>query len=289
MVFGDRITFDEAQQTMAVNFSGLTFETSADVDRMYDEIQAAVERTGRKWFFLINYRDSRVDLPARLTWQHRGKKLNTAWSLGSVRYEAAPDTRAELERRGATDPLYANLADSRDEAMALVARMREQMREKEAHAVARLEREREQEAWEKMAREGPLPTTLFSTRVRFDAETDTMEVDFGGFDFVNARLVDAFYDHLEHELATTARRWYFLVNLRGCTVRPEAWFQYARRGKALNLAFSLGSVRYNASPETADEIRRRADTEAFDPNLFSSREEAVARIAQMRASTRQPA
>ncbi|MEZ5729447.1 MAG: hypothetical protein R3E48_16510 [Burkholderiaceae bacterium] len=54
-----------------------------------------------------------------------------------------------------------------------------------------------------------------------------------------------------------------------------AWIAFASRGKKLNLAWSLGSVRYDASPETAAEIRARAGTEAFDPNLFPSRDEAV--------------
>ena len=63
---------------------------------------------------------------------------------------------------------------------------------------------------------------------------------------------------------------------------PEAWGAFANRGKKANLKHSLGTVRYDASPETAEEIRRKADSEAFDPNLCASREAALRRVAVMR-------
>lgn len=284
MMLEQRIRFDDAGEVLSVDFSDLRFESSAQVDEIYDEITEAIERTGRKWFFVVDYGNSRVDLQARLTWEHRGKKLNEAWSLGSVRFQASGETRDALTRRGGGNPYYANLAESRDEALALVAHMRAQRLEQQAREQALAERAAEARAWEARAQSGDLPPSLFGERVEFDAGTETMEADFSDFDFVNDRVVDAFYDYLETCLGETGRRWYFLVNLRGCTVRPEAWFQYARRGKALNLAWSKGSVRYDATPSTAAEIERRANTEAFDPNLFDNRQAAVARIARMRAA-----
>ena len=51
----------------------------------------------------------------------------------------------------------------------------------------------------------------------------------------------------------------------------------------MNVKYSLGTVRYDASPDTADEIRRKANTESFDPNLCTSRGAAIERITEMRA------
>ncbi|MEZ5651082.1 MAG: hypothetical protein R3E87_11095 [Burkholderiaceae bacterium] len=280
----NRIVFDETRETMRVDFSNLVFETSAQVEAAYDQLTEAIRGTGHKWFFMVDYLNSRVDMPARLSWEHRGRKLNEAWSLGSVRYHISPDTRESLERRAANNPYYANLVDSCEQAEALVATLRERRRTESEQTRDRLERDSRREAWERTAAAGPLPDELFASRVGFDADAQTMEADFSDFDFVNDRVVNAFYDYLDARMAETGRQWYFLVNLRHCVVRSEAWFQYARRGKALNLKYSLGSVRYSATAETAAEIEKRANTEAFDPNLFSSREAAVARIAEMRAA-----
>ncbi|MEZ5658682.1 MAG: hypothetical protein R3E83_09155 [Burkholderiaceae bacterium] len=285
----NRISFDEPHETLRVDFSDLVFENSAQVDEAYDQLTRAIRDTGQKWFFMVDYRNSRVDLPARLTWEHRGKKLNESWSLGSVRYHISNDARESLQRRAANNPYYANLVDSREEAEAVVARLR-QAREAESHATkSRLEEAARRSAWETTCANGPLPDELFAARVSFDPDRQIMEADFSEFDFVNDRVVNAFYDHLEQRLSQTGQSWYFLVNLRHCVVRSEAWFQYARRGKALNLAYSLGSVRYSATAETAAEIEKRANTESFDPNLFSAREPAIDRIAQMRNSHRSAA
>ena len=64
---------------------------------------------------------------------------------------------------------------------------------------------------------------------------------------------------------------------------PEAWVQYARRGKSLNIAASLGSVRYAAGSEAEEEIRQRAQSQDFRPNIRNTREEALARIEEMKA------
>jgi hypothetical protein len=43
----------------------------------------------------------------------------------------------------------------------------------------------------------------------------------------------------------------------------------------------MGSVRFDASEETARQILRAADTEAFDPNLFTNRDAAIARLKSL--------
>ena len=110
-----------------------------------------------------------------------------------------------------------------------------------------------------------------------------MNVDFSHFVFHHSRDVNEFYDYIEERIRETGRRWYFLVNLNGCEILPAAWVQYAQRGKRLNQAASLGSVRYAAGSETEADIRMRAETQGFRPNIRNSRQEALARIAEMKA------
>ena len=64
---------------------------------------------------------------------------------------------------------------------------------------------------------------------------------------------------------------------------PGAWVRYAMRGKRLNEAASLGSVRYAAGSETEADIRLRAQSQDFRPNIRNTRDEALERIEEMRA------
>ncbi len=117
----------------------------------------------------------------------------------------------------------------------------------------------------------------------FCPTTQIMEVDFHNFTFHHSRDVNDFYDHIEDRIKATDQKWFFLINYNGCQIMPEAWVHYARRGKALNIAASLGSVRYATGSETEAEIRQRAQSQDFRPNIRNTRAEAIARIDEMKA------
>jgi len=282
MDISDRVVFDHESQIMDVDFSNITFESSGQVDDIYDQIAELLKRTKQQWYFLIDYQNCQIHFEALIAWENRGKRLNLGYSLGSVRYHASEAAQAELVRRATDDRYYANLANSRGEALQQVLTMKEQMHEKQEQALADEAKEAKARKWQKMLRDASIPEAYFDARVRFLAETQTMEVDFSDFDFVNPKIVDVFYDHIETRLRQTGHKWYFLVNYHKCRVQLEAWMQYERRGKAVNIEFSLGTVRFDPSEQTAAEIERRANTESFDANLFSTREGAVKRIAEMR-------
>ena len=120
-------------------------------------------------------------------------------------------------------------------------------------------------------------------RITFHDADQIMEVDFSHFTFHHSRDVDDFYDFLEERIKESDRRWFFLVNLNECEILPGAWVRYAYRGKRLNEAGSLGSVRYAAGSETAEDIRLRAETQGFRPNIRNTRDEALGLIEEMRA------
>jgi hypothetical protein len=88
-------------------------------------------------------------------------------------------------------------------------------------------------------------------------------------------MVNDFYDTLDRLVENTGERWYVVVNQQQCSVWPEAWVAFALRGKKVNVNYSLGTVYYvNASS--------MEDTPNSDPELLGSRDEAVARIEQIR-------
>ena len=119
-------------------------------------------------------------------------------------------------------------------------------------------------------------------RSTFHDAIGTWEIDVSHMSFTDAAQVDAYYDELERIVAPSGRRWYFLVLYTGCVIAPEAWERFAARGKALNLAYALGSVRVGAMAQTREAIRQHAGQAQFRANLFDTREQALFAIAEMR-------
>jgi len=270
--FADRIRFLKDDQVLDVDFSNLTFESSGPVNEFYDEVDRRIVETGEKWFFLVNYHELHILLEASITFAHRGKKTNLAYSLGSARYAASPDMRETIRERSTVEDFDPNLHDTRDEALAYLRSLRAKYSPKEFAKLIVLDE--------------PVPTRSFNDRIIFHADLGIMEADFSDLAFERSRDVDGFYDVLEEKLADTGRRWYFLVNYRNCTIEPEAWVAFANRGKRANLAYSNGSVRFDTSRETEASILEDAKREDFEPNLFSNRDDAIKRIVEMqRAET----
>jgi hypothetical protein len=110
-----------------------------------------------------------------------------------------------------------------------------------------------------------------------------MLIDLTDLVLQDSASVGELYDMLERHASETSKKWFFLINYLNCTIYPEAWVTFANRGKKFNLAFSLGSVRYNTEDEISGEILRRAGNEQFDANLAANRKAALAKLDKMRA------
>jgi hypothetical protein len=121
----------------------------------------------------------------------------------------------------------------------------------------------------------------YDDRIRFFEELQIIEVDFSDFVFSSSKIVNDFHDRLDQLIESSGERWYIIVNYHHCSIWPEAWVAFAHRGKKINLSYSLGTVRYfNAS--AVDE-----DSPLFsDPDMHTSRDEALAHIEQLRHTTR---
>ena len=71
-----------------------------------------------------------------------------------------------------------------------------------------------------------------------------MEADFSGLRLSTAAEVNMFHDRLEERIAETGEELrFFLVNYSRSRIESDAWFAFSRRGKTLNMAHSMGSVR----------------------------------------------
>lgn len=259
-----RITFHAEDAVMEVSFSDLTLATSADVNAFYDRIEERVAQTGEDlWFFLVNYCDARIEQEAWFAFSRRGKDLNLAHSMGSVRFDASDITRRQIERDAGTEAFDPNLFYDRDSALARLRSLPSRRKQKIVHTP---NINRADLIW----------------RINFLAEQQIMDIDFSNLSFEHSRDVNDVYDFIEEQVGPTGRKWYFLINYEDTRIQSSAWVQYAARGKRLNQNFSLGSVRYAPGSETETDIRLRAESQGFRPNIRNTREEAIARIDEMK-------
>ena len=74
------------QQLIEIDFSDLESRNSGLVNAFYDELDALVEASGQRWFFLVNYRQCTVWPEAWVAYAHRGKKISVSYALGTARY-----------------------------------------------------------------------------------------------------------------------------------------------------------------------------------------------------------
>ncbi|MHA6263076.1 hypothetical protein ACXYMO_07730 [Arenibacterium sp. CAU 1754] len=259
-----RIAFYEELQIMEADFSGFDFDNSKTVNLFYDRLEERIAQSGEElWFFLVNLNSTRIDPSAWLAYSRRGKALNLAHSMGTVRFDASEETRQQIIRAANTEAFDPNLFSDRDSALDRIAQLPSKRRKRIIH-------------------DPNYVTADFMRRLSFDEAAQTMNVDFSHFVFHHSRDVNDFYDYIQDRIRETDRKWYFLVDLNGCEILPAAWVQYAHRGKRLNEAASLGSVRYAAGSETEADIRLRAETQGFRPNIRNTRDEALERIAEMK-------
>ena len=260
-----RITFHDDLPLMEADFSDFHFDSSAITNRFYDRLEARIAATGEPlWFFMINLNGTRIEPDAWIAYSRRGKALNLAHSMGSVRFDASDETRRQILRASNTDAFDPNLCASREDALARIAALPSKRRRK-------------------LVMDPTHSLSDFVRRIKFDPETQIMDVDFSHFVLNHSRDVNDLYDYLEERIKETDQKWFFLIDMNGCEIMPGAWGQYALRGKRLNKAASLGSARYAAGSETETDMRLRAESQGFRPNIRNTRAEALDLIEELRA------
>ena len=261
-----RITFHEDDEIMEVSFEDLSFVQSVDVNRFYDRIEKRIADTGEDlWFFLVNYCRTKIEPDAWFAFSRRGKDLNLAHSMGSVRFDASEITLRQIKNAGSRENFDPNLFYDRDSAIQHLRSLPSQRTTKAEPKVVNFTR-------------GDL-----NWRVEFLAEEDTMLVDFSDMSFEHSADVNFIYDFIEEQLKPLGRKWYFLVNYNGTRIQSPAWVQKSARSKALNEAWSLGSVRFAMGSETETDIRLRAESGGPRPNIRNTIEEAWERIRELKA------
>lgn len=266
--FENCVTFHPDIQVMEVDFSNVTFDVSSTVHQAYDVIDEKLRETGKKWFFLVNYLNCRIMSEAWIAFAHRGKNVNLAYSLGSARYAASGDTSEEILESAKQENFDPNLFRTREDAVAHLAQLRSDIPDEEFQL--------------RLIPTVPKNKKSLSERVTFHPDLQIMEVDYSDHTFARSSDVNAFYDEIEKQIAATQKKWFFMVNYKNTEILPDAWHSWALRGGRLNASSSLGTVRFDPNEKTVDDIRKRANADDFNPNIVATREEALARIEELK-------
>lgn len=116
--YAGRLRADGELGVVDVDFSDFEFSSTALVNEFFDAIEALVSDTGRRWFFVTNFRNCRVWPEAWVAFAHRGKRVSVVHALATVRYAEHGD------EAGAPGVAERDLYPSRAAAMAQVERMR---------------------------------------------------------------------------------------------------------------------------------------------------------------------
>lgn len=261
-----RITLHEAAQILEIDLSGLIFRDSGAANAYYDRLEARIAESGEPlWFFLVVGADYRVWDEAWFAYTRRGKECHAAHSMGTVRVDDSDITRAQIERTKGTDLFDPNLFASRDDAWTDLKSRHSTRRERVNHVPS-------------------FRRSAFAKRFVFRPSEDRLDIDFSGVDMAHSRDVHDIYNWLEHAIRATERKWWFLVNYDGLRIQSGAWVAYDQRKTACEAANALGTVRYAPGAETETDIRLRMEARGTRPNIRNSREEALARLEELRVT-----
>ncbi|WP_425071403.1 hypothetical protein [Sagittula sp. S175] len=127
---------------------------------------------------------------------------------------------------------------------------------------------------------------MFSTmekRVHFDPIRQIAEFDLSHLAFSTPAIVTRVFGQFENMVGNSGHdRWYFVVNVQGTMIAPEAMSTFARRARALNSRHSLGTVRYACAPEIAALLERASQGVGFDFRHTPDRHTAETEVERLR-------
>ena len=91
--FSKRIRIASEPEVVELDLSEFEFSSTDLVNEFYNEVDAAISETGRKWYFVVNNTRCQVWPEAWVAFAHRGKKVRVNFSLGTVHYDVGSNGR----------------------------------------------------------------------------------------------------------------------------------------------------------------------------------------------------
>jgi len=120
-----RVLFHDSLEVMEVDFSGLVFNSTDDVKNVYGAIERMLQEKQKKWYFMVNYTQTKIQPEAWFQHALSGNLLNTEYSLGTVRINTDEPIKEALRNRDPDDDSFnPNAVSSTSEAADRIAEMR---------------------------------------------------------------------------------------------------------------------------------------------------------------------
>jgi branched-chain amino acid transport system ATP-binding protein len=119
-----RVVLHDDIGTMEADFSGMTFDTEAQVDAFYDEADRRLAASGKRWYFLVVYTDCVIRPEVWDRFAARGKHTNITYGLGTARVGTSAAARETIRERAKRDFFRANIYDTREAALQAIGEMR---------------------------------------------------------------------------------------------------------------------------------------------------------------------
>ncbi len=113
----ERFTWDEASNTLFINFERLSLHTQDDVDAVRHEVERRLKPLQRKVFCVVNYDHFELDPQVEDDWAAAVRDLVDAYYLNVTRYTSSGFLRAKLgpalSARGVAPHLFSNSEEAR--------------------------------------------------------------------------------------------------------------------------------------------------------------------------------
>jgi len=122
--FTKRFVFRPKEARLDIDFSGVHMAHSRDVHDIYNWLEHAIRATGRKWWFLMDYTDFRIQSGAWVAYDQRKTAFEAEMSLGTVRFAPGAETETDIRLRMESRGKRPNIRNTRAEALARLSELR---------------------------------------------------------------------------------------------------------------------------------------------------------------------
>ncbi len=113
----DRLSYDEAQRTLFINFERLAIRTLDDVEAIRTEVERKVAGLGHKVFAVVNYDHFHLDADVEDAYAAMVRELSDRYYLNVTRYSTGGFLRAKLgpalAARGVAPHIYETASEAR--------------------------------------------------------------------------------------------------------------------------------------------------------------------------------
>jgi len=113
----DRLTYDEATNTVYMNYSGMRVRTQADLDRIKDAVDDLLAPLGRKVYSIVNYDRFEADPDIMAPYLDLVRYVEERYYLAVSRYTNSGFMRlklgAELDKRKVSSQVFESSSEAR--------------------------------------------------------------------------------------------------------------------------------------------------------------------------------